>query len=278
MNAQIARCVDIIQSALENNKEIDLGTQKPEVAIILGSGLGPFADTLEPIAEISYAELPGFPEPGVGGHAGRLILTKIGNTVAAVLQGRAHYYEKGEADVMAVPIHTLAAIGCSTLVLTNAAGSLLTEAGPGAVMLITDHLNMTGVSPLFGETGNQRFVNMGDAYEPALNQQFLAIAKQHNIELHQGVYAWMSGPQFETNAEIRALRTLGSDAVGMSTVPEVILAKHQGMTVAALSIITNYAAGMSETPLSHEQTIDKAALATESVKTLLTSFLEEFQA
>ncbi|OMH32213.1 purine-nucleoside phosphorylase [Motiliproteus sp. MSK22-1] len=258
--------------------------QAPKVAIILGSGLGPFADALETVAEISYSELPGFPEPGVGGHAGRLLLAKsvkgenMDGATFVVLQGRAHYYEKGEADVMAVPIHTLAAIGCETLVLTNAAGSLLTEAGPGAVMLITDHINMTGVSPLFGETGNQRFVNMGDAYEPFLNQQFLSIAEKQNIELHQGVYAWMSGPQFETNAEIRALRTLGSDAVGMSTVPEVILAKHQGMKVAALSIITNYAAGMSETPLSHEQTIDKAALATKSVKTLLTHFLKEYQA
>ena len=277
MNAQISRCVDIIQSALDTHKVEGQDTPKPQVAIILGSGLGPFADTLEPIAEISYGDLPGFPEPGVGGHAGRLILAKVGDTVAAVLQGRAHYYEKGEADVMAVPVRTLAAIGCETLILTNAAGSLLTEAGPGAVMLITDHLNMTGVSPLFGETGNERFVNMGDAYEPALNQLFMSIAEKQQIELHQGVYAWMSGPQFETNAEIRALRTLGSDAVGMSTVPEVILGKHQGMKVAALSIITNYAAGMSETPLSHEQTIDKAALATESVKTLLTRFLEEYQ-
>ena len=283
MNAQIARCVDIIQSELENNAPKNETIKAPKVAIILGSGLGPFADTLEPIAEISYSELPGFPEPGVGGHAGRLLLAKgvkgaEVDTTFVVLQGRAHYYEKGEADVMAVPVRTLAAIGCETLVLTNAAGSLLTEAGPGAVMLITDHLNMTGVSPLFGETGNQRFVNMGDAYEPALNQMFLSIAEKQDIELHQGVYAWMSGPQFETNAEIRALRTLGTDAVGMSTVPEVILAKHQGMKVAALSIITNYAAGMSETPLSHEQTIDKAALATESVKALLTHFLKEYQA
>jgi len=273
MTTDITRCTEIIRAKLDG-----ISDSQPQVGVILGSGLGPFADALEPLAEISYADLPGFPEPGVGGHNGRLLIARVGNTVTAVLQGRAHYYEHGNAAAMTVPVRTLAAIGCETLVLTNAAGSLQQQAGPGSVMLLTDHLNMTGVSPLFGETGNERFVNMGDAYNAELQQLFRGVAAKQQVTLHEGVYAWMSGPQFETEAEIRALKVLGADAVGMSTVPEVILARHQNVKVAALSIVTNYAAGMSETPLSHEQTLEFAALATESVQKLLTGFLEEYNA
>ena len=160
--------------------------------------------------------------------------------------------------------------------LTNAAGSAIKESPPGSVMLITDHINMTGISPLIGADGNERFVNMVNAYDPKLNNDMREAAKANNINLHEGVYAWFSGPQFETPAEIRAVSILGADAVGMSTVPEVILARHQGMPVCALSVITNYAAGMSETDISHEQTIAYASKAADTVEKLLNSYLKNY--
>ena len=175
---------------------------------------------------------------------------------------------------MATPIQVLSALGCQSLVLTNAAGSTIKEASPGSVMLITDHINMTGVSPLFGADGNERFVNMVDAYNPKLSDAMRSAAKAIDINLHEGVYAWFSGPQFETPAEIRAVKTLGANAVGMSTVPEVILARHQGIPLCALSVITNYAAGMSETDITHEQTIAFASKAADTVEKLLNTYLE----
>jgi len=249
----------------------------PHAGIVLGSGLGDYADQAEVAASIPYGDLPGFPLPGVAGHSGRLILGRIGGTPVALLQGRAHYYEHGRADVMKVPVQTLAALGCTVLVCTNSAGSLRREMGPGSVMLITDHINFTGQSPLFGETGNDRFVDMAGAYDPASAQRISTIAASLGVTLHTGVYIWFCGPAFETPAEIRAAATLGADAVGMSTVPEVILARHAGMKVAALSIITNLAAGMSDTPLSHEQTLKTSRLAADAVRRLLNRFVSEIK-
>ncbi|MCS5591270.1 MAG: purine-nucleoside phosphorylase [Gammaproteobacteria bacterium] len=265
---QVRDCLAIINKSCSNFK--------PQIGLILGSGLGSFADQVEINTSINFDELPGFPDAGVGGHAGRLLLGRIGKTTVAVLQGRAHYYEHGKADIMAVAIQTLSALGCESLVLTNAAGSLMSEASPGSVMLITDHINMTGISPLFGAQGNQRFVDMVEAYNPLLNSKIRAAAHTNKITLHEGIYAWMSGPQFETPAEIQALKVLGAQAVGMSTVPEVILARHLGMPLCALSIITNFAAGMSPTLISHEQTIECAKEAENSVKDLLNSYLKSF--
>jgi purine-nucleoside phosphorylase len=176
---------------------------------------------------------------------------------------------------MKAAVETLAEIGCRTLVLTNAAGSLDTGLGPGSVMLIADHIGLTGVSPLFGESGTDRFVDMVDAYSPRLREQLRELAARLGIELREGVYVWFSGPQFETPAEIQAARILGGTAVGMSTVPEVILARRAGLEVAALSVITNLAAGMSEERLSHEQTMRMAATATETAGRLVRAFLEE---
>ena len=264
--SQVEDCVNIINQSAKNFK--------PQVGLILGSGLGQFCDNIETQASIDFDQLPGFPIAGVGGHAGRLLFGQVGKTNVVAMQGRAHYYEQGKADVMAVAIQTLKAIGCSSLVLTNAAGSLVKEASPGSVMLITDHINMTGVSPLFGAESNQRFVDMSEAYSHDLNDAMRSAAKANDINLHEGIYAWMSGPQFETPAEIRALKTLGADAVGMSTVPEVILARHQGLSLCALSVITNYAAGMSETALSHEQTISFASQAADTVECLLIDYLK----
>ena len=267
--SQVDTCLAVIKQA--SNGFI------PQVGMVLGSGLGSFADQVNAIASIGFDDLPGFPQAGVGGHAGRLVLGHVGDTRVAVLQGRAHYYEQGQADVMAVAIQTFKAMGCEALILTNAAGSMVTEAGPGSVMLITDHINMTGVSPLFGAQGNQRFVDMTQAYHQGMNDAMRSVAKAHDVALHEGVYAWMCGPHFETPAEIRALKILGAQAVGMSTVPEVILARHQGLPLCALSIVTNYAAGMSPTPLSHEQTMEYAKLATDGVERLLKAFLQSYR-
>lgn len=252
------------------------GGVRPRVGIVLGSGLGPFADDVAEAAVIPYGDLDGFPAPGVGGHAGRLLVGVVSGTPVAVLHGRAHLYESGRADAMAAPVRTLAALGCAALVLTNSAGSLREEVGPGAVMAITDHIGFTGVSPLFGATGDERFVNMVDAYDPELRKRLHTAASRIGLVLHDGVYAWFSGPQFETPAEIRAARTLGADAVGMSTAPECILARHAGLRVAALSILTNLAAGMGGTPLSHAQTLQVAATAAEDVRRLLRAALEDW--
>jgi len=248
----------------------------PKVGLILGSGLGPFADTIENRSVISYEDLPGFPEAGVAGHAGQLVLGSVGGTPIAVMQGRAHYYEAANAAAMKVPVRTLKAIGCETLILTNAAGSTNRDAGPGSVMLLSDHISFTGVSPLFGEKGDERFVDLTNAYDLDHRKSLKSQAGDLGIPLYDGIYMWFCGPHFETPAEIRAASILGATAVGMSTVPEVILARHAGLRVAALSIITNLAAGMGDTLLSHEQTMRNAKVAAESVQKLLTRFLTDY--
>ena len=249
---------------------------RPKVAVVLGSGLGGFAADVKTIATIPYGELQGFPQTTVGGHAGKLVLGHVGATAVAVLQGRAHYYERGRADEMKGAIDALASLGCETLLQTNAAGSLRLDMPPGSAMAITDHINFTGVNPLFGESGDGRFVDMVDAYDPKLVAQILAAAKSANILCHDGVYIWFSGPSFETPAEIRAARVLGADAVGMSTVPETILARRAGLRVAALSLMTNYAAGLSHDKLGHDQTIAVARESEDRMRRLLRLFLEQY--
>ena len=266
---------------MENNKAVEIIRSKadgrhPKVGIILGTGLGPFAENVENKIIFSYKDLPGFPDAGVKGHAGQLILGQINDIEIVVLQGRAHYYESGKPDIMRIPIETLTGLGCETLLLTNAAGSLIPEAQPGSVMMLTDHINFTGVSPLFGETETSRFVNMTDAYNPSLCDKFRDAAKTKNITLHEGVYIWFCGPSFETPAEIKAAKLLGADAVGMSTVPEVILARFYGLNVAAVSIITNMAAGMSDEHLTHAHSMENAAKATIDLQTLLSEFLLQY--
>jgi purine-nucleoside phosphorylase len=248
---------------------------KPQVAMLLGSGLGAFADEVRAVATIPYAELPGFPQPSVGGHVGRLVLGHVGPTPVAVLQGRAHYYENGKVDVMAGAIRAMAALGCETLFQTNAAGSLRLDMPPGSLMAISDHINFTGVNPLFG-TAENRFVDMVDAYDPELLKKLLAVAKETGVACHDGVYIWFSGPSFETPAEIHAARVLGADAVGMSTAPETILARHAGMKVVGLSLMTNYAAGLVPGALGHEQTLAVAGEASGKVRQLLRAFLERY--
>jgi len=252
------------------------GAEAPRLAIVLGSGLGALADDVDEAVSIPFSDLPGFPAPEVTGHAGALVVGRLRGARVALLAGRAHFYEHGDAGAMRSPIETLAALGCGALVLSNAAGSTREDMVPGALMAITDHINWSGQNPLIGTGDDTGFVDLSQAYDPALLARLRAVAASQGTELHEGVYAWFSGPSFETPAEIRAIRLLGADAVGMSTVPEVILARFFGLRVAAVSVITNYAAGMSADPLSHDQTKSQAAKAEAKFKALIAGFAEGF--
>ena len=245
---------------------------EPKLGLILGTGLGDMASSMDQALSLPNRELPGFPVPSVSSHAGYLRLGLLDGTPAAILDGRVHYYEHGQVDAMRVPIQTLAELGCQTLVLTNSAGSLRKDVGPGALMLISDHINLFGNNPLIGEQGDERFVDLTDAYDPQLRAAMREAAARRGVELSEGVYCWFPGPGFETPAEIRAVRGLGADAVGMSTVPETLLARRFGMTVLAISMITNLAAGMSEEKLTHEQSKTVAAGAGDALLDLLTTF------
>ena len=249
------------------------GNVLPEVAVLLGSGWGGLASRVEGAVQVDYTELPAFPAIGVGGHAGRVLVGRIEGTPVMVLSGRQHTYEHGDAAAMKGAVRTLAAFGVRTLVQTNAAGSLHTSLPPGALMLLADHLNLVQRSPLVGESGNQRFVDMAEAYDPALRQQALDVARRLGRPLREGIYAWQLGPQFETPAEIRMLQRLGADAVGMSTVPETILARHAGLKVLAFSLITNLGCGLAAETLSHEQTLAVAAQSGEAAVDLLAAVL-----
>jgi purine nucleotide phosphorylase len=249
---------------------------RPKVGIILGSGLGPMADDVTDATRIDYGDLPGFPKPSVEGHAGRLLLGQVGRTPVAVLQGRAHYYEHGRADAMKLPVRTLHAIGCEALVLTNAGGSLDAAIGPGAIMAISDHINLVQASPLYDEVGNRRFVDMVGAYDAGLRAAAQKAARAVGVALHEGVYVWFSGPQFETPAEVKFARIIGGTAAGMSTVPEVIVARQLGLKVAAFSIITNLGAGMGDAPLSHAHTIKVAESAAGDLRRLLNRLVTDW--
>ena len=250
---------------------------RPRVGVVLGSGLGDVADAVSDPTVIEYADLPGFPETTVAGHGGRAVLGTIGDVPVAVLQGRAHVYEGGHPDRIRVPIRALRAAGAEILVLTNAAGSLREEVGPGRLMLITDHLNMTGTNVLIGPNDDAigpRFPSMRDAYDPELRERLRAAADELGIDLSEGVYAAVSGPTFETPAEIRALGILGGDAVGMSTVHETAVACHCGLRVAGVSAISNFAEGLSDEPLSHEQTLRDAQRGADALAPLLVRFVK----
>lgn len=253
------------------------GDEPVQFALVLGSGLGHLADAVEGTA-IDYGDLPGFPHAGVSGHAPKLVLGRLEGMRVAVLGGRAHYYEKGDANAMRPALETVKALGASYVILTNAAGSLTTAMGPGDIMLLSDHINFSGRNPLIGETTDARFVNMRDAYAPEMRVALRGAASDEGVDLAEGVYAWYSGPSFETPAEIRALRFLGADAVGMSTVPEVILARFLGLRVAAVSVITNMAAGLSDETLSHEHTKAMAPIGAAKLERVLRRFLRDLPA
>lgn len=248
---------------------------QPRIAVVLGSGWGGLTDHITDAVQIPYTELEGFPQPTVAGHSATLWLGRIGAQSVAVMSGRKHGYETGAVDGMAVPLQVLKALGCHTLVQTNAAGSVRPDMPPQSLMVLTDHLNLPQRSPLVGISGGERFVNMADAYDSKLKQLAALTAKAQGTILFEGVYAWFLGPQFETPAEIRMAQRLGADAVGMSTVPETILARYLGLRVLALSFITNFGAGMSTENLSHAHTLSQAQEGSAKASRLLADIISQ---
>lgn len=250
------------------------GTEAPRLGLILGSGLGHLADEVEGVA-IDYADLPGFPHAGVSGHNPKLVIGDLEGIRVAVFGGRVHYYEHGNPAEMRLPLKLLKALGCESLMLTNAAGSLRADIEPGDLMLLNDHIAFAGTNPLIGEPTDARFVPLTEAHDPAMRADLKAAAEAEGVALPEGVYCWFSGPSFETPAEIRAAKILGADAVGMSTVPEVILARFLGMRVAAVSVVTNMGAGLSAENISHEHTKAMAPIGAAKLETVLRRYLRD---
>lgn len=250
------------------------GVEPPEYGLILGSGLGHISATVEGVA-IPYSELPGFPHAGVSGHVPQLVIGQLEGRRVAVFGGRAHYYESGRPDAMRLPLEVLAGLGTRKLILTNAAGSVREAMPPGSLMMLSDHINLSGANPLIGEKTDARFQPMTDAHDAELRAALAAAAQAEGVDLPQGVYCWFSGPSFETPAEIRMTQIIGGDAVGMSTVPEIILSRFFGLRCAAISVITNMGAGMSDEALSHEHTKAMAPLGAAKLEKLLRRFLRD---
>ena len=239
-----------------------LGGLKPKIALILGTGLGGLARLVENPVGIAYTDLPGFPLLTVAGHAGQLIIGKLNGVPVIVLNGRKHFYETSDAYPLKTMIRAIKAAGVETLFLSNAAGSLRMHIGVSELMLITDHINFLGLNPLVGpndESFGPRFVPVSDAWDPGLRAKIKAVAQQQGVKLHEGVYVAFRGPSFETPAEIRMAQGWGADAVGMSSVPDCLIARHCGLKVAGISCITNMGAGLSDENLSHAHTIEMAA-------------------
>jgi len=243
------------------------------VGIVLGSGLSGLAEHVADAVRIPYASLPGFPVSTVSSHHNELVCGWLEGVAVVCFSGREHYFEHGNSAAMRGPIATLAALGADTFIATNAAGSLRTEVGPGEVMLITDHIAFSGPNPLIGQRGDDRFVSLTQAYDPDLRASLLAAAEREAIRMTTGVYMWFSGPSFETPAEIRMARLAGANAVGMSTVPEIILGRFFGLRCAAASAIVNFAAGMTGAELSHEETKELAPLGAEKLGRIIRRYL-----
>ncbi|WP_394179618.1 purine-nucleoside phosphorylase [Yoonia maritima] len=249
------------------------GDAPVQIGLILGSGLGHIADTVDGVA-IPYGDLPGFPHAGVSGHNPNLVIGDIEGVRVAVFGGRAHYYENGKADAMRLPLEVLRELGADRVIATNAAGSMQADMPTGSIMCLSDHINFSGLNPLIGEPTDARFVPMKDAYDPEIRAALRKAADTADVEMPDGIYAWYSGPSFETPAEIRAIKLLGADAVGMSTVPEVILARFLGLKAAAISTITNMAAGMSDENISHEHTKAMAPIGAAKLEKVLRGYLK----
>lgn len=248
------------------------GDAAPHLGLILGSGLGHLAEEVQGVA-IPYSDLPGFPQAGVSGHNPKLVIGDLEGVRVAVFGGRAHYYEHGNPAEMRLPLEILRDLGCGQLLLTNAAGSLRPDIGPGDLMVLSDHIAFAGTNPLIGEPSDARFVPMTEAHDSEMRAGLAAAAAAEGVALPEGVYCWFSGPSFETPAEIRAARVLGADAVGMSTVPEVILARFLGLRVAAVSVVTNMGAGLSVENISHEHTKAMAPVGAAKLERVLRRYL-----
>jgi xanthosine phosphorylase len=250
---------------------------EPRAALILGSGLGVLAEQMTDAVAIGFDELPGFPISTVHGHAGQLVMGTLAGVQVVCLKGRGHFYEGYGMGVMTSAVRTLKLLGCEFLFVTNAAGSLRPEVDAGALVALNDHINYLPGTPMIGpndERFGPRFFSMANAYDADLRKLLQATAAEQGITLHEGVYIAYPGPNFETPAEIRAFKTLGADVVGMSVVPEVVSARHCGLKVVGVSVITNLAEGLSPFPLSHEQTLKYAAIGAESLIKLILAYLE----
>lgn len=246
-----------------------------DAAFVLGTGLGTLVDEVSDPVSLAYANIPHFPRSGVSGHAGRLVAGTLQGKRVLLFQGRAHYYESGDPAAMRVPVGMVRELGVRNLILTNAAGSVRAEIRPGSLVAINDHLNLSGTNPLLRDHTEERFVPMNNAYDDGLRGTLHAAARKAGIALPEGIYAWLSGPNFETLAEVRMVQILGADLVGMSTVPEVILARYYGLKIAAVSVVTNLAAGIEGASPSHQETKDTAAEASENFKRLIRAFVAE---
>jgi len=249
---------------------------RPRVGMILGSGLGILADQMEGAVSLAYSEIPHFPSSTVPGHRGRLVAGRLTGTPVWAMQGRVHFYEGYSMADVVRPVRVMRELGVTTLIVTNAAGGLNPAFSAGDLMLIADHINLLGTNPLIGpneDAFGPRFPDMTSAYDPELRRLARGVAEQEGLRLQEGIYACVSGPSYETPAEIRALRILGADAVGMSTVPEVIAARHMGMRVLGISCITNLAAGISPHPLSHDEVVETGARVARDFARLMTGIV-----
>jgi purine-nucleoside phosphorylase len=245
----------------------------PEIGLILGSGLGSLADEIKNPITIPYTEIPHFAKSGAIGHANELVIGELMGKTVVAMKGRFHYYEGFTLDEVTFPVRVMKALGVEKLIITNACGAVNTSFNPGDLMLITDHINLVGTNPLIGPNNDElgtRFPDVSQVYNRELRAIAAEVAKEQNITLQEGVYAWWSGPAYETPAEIRMIRTLGADAVGMSTVPEAVVAIHGNMKVLGISCLTNMACGILDQPLNHDEVIEVAALAREKFIKLVT--------
>ncbi|HEY6413915.1 MAG TPA: purine-nucleoside phosphorylase [Edaphobacter sp.] len=252
---------------------------QPKLAIILGSGLGNFASQVENATTIPYAEIPHFPQSTVEGHSGKLVLGTIAGIPIAVMQGRVHVYEGYAMAQVTFPTRVLGLLGIEKLIVTNAAGGINTRYGQGAIVAISDHINLTGTNAALGPNEprfGQRFFDMSTAYSPTLRKLAIAEATKQNWTLNEGVYLAVLGPSYETPAEIRAFRTLGADLVGMSTVHEVIIARHMGIEILGLSVVTNMAAGVLDEPINHEEVMETGRRIEGQFTSLLTALIPQF--
>lgn len=266
---------EIIERAAEMLRPLTGGNCR--IGLILGSGLGGYADRLDDPRSLSYSEIEGFPVSSVPGHAGRFVVGEHAGKTVVVMQGRFHYYEGYPAAMLALGVRVMKSLGVGTLLVTNAAGGVNRSFRPGTLMAITDHINFARVNPLIGENDDSygpRFPDQSRVYDPALREALLRTAQEIGVPVEQGVYMMFTGPTFETPAEIRMARTLGADAVGMSTVPEAIVATHCGIRVLGITLVTNMAAGILDQPLTHEEVQQTAALASERFTRLVDAAVE----
>lgn len=257
-----------------------IGDRVPDAAIVLGSGLGGLATTIEDPLRVPFAQVPGFPQSTVAGHAGAVIAGRLGGRFVVALAGRFHMYEGHSVRLAAFPARVMHALGAGTLIVSNAAGGVNRMWHPGDLMLIRDHINLMFQNPLIGELepGDVRFPDMSDAYDPALCELARSVAREQGIPLREGVYAALSGPAYETPAEVRMLSFLGADATGMSTVPEVIVARAIGMKVLGFSCITNLACGLSSQPITHAEVLETTQRVAQTFQNLITTIVRQLPA